>query len=139
MQRKSIKGILAAAAAAAIAVPLGSANAATGPSAAEACGRTCLLQVLTEFTEAITDNNISRLKLTANARSTTNGVVTPLGKGEVWGKVRRIAFRQAFVDRQPMGRLGKPEEIAAMAVYLAGDESAYTTGQAYLVDGGFAL
>ena len=48
-------------------------------------------------------------------------------------------IRQAFVDRQPMGRLGKPEEIAAMAVYLAGDESAYTTGQAYLVDGGFAL
>ncbi|GGH30791.1 NAD(P)-dependent oxidoreductase [Alsobacter metallidurans] len=47
--------------------------------------------------------------------------------------------RQAFVDRQPIGRLGKPEEIAAMAVYLAGDESAYTTGQIFLVDGGFAL
>ncbi len=47
--------------------------------------------------------------------------------------------RQAFIDRQPMGRLGKPEEIAAMAVYLASDESAFTTGQAYLVDGGFAL
>jgi 2-keto-3-deoxy-L-fuconate dehydrogenase len=38
-----------------------------------------------------------------------------------------------------MGRLGKPQEIAAMAVYLAGDESAYTTGQIFLVDGGFAL
>jgi 2-keto-3-deoxy-L-fuconate dehydrogenase len=49
------------------------------------------------------------------------------------------AVRQAFVDRQPMGRLGKPEEIAAIAVYLASDESAFTTGQAYLVDGGFAL
>ena len=48
-------------------------------------------------------------------------------------------IRQAFVDRQPMGRLGKPGEIAAMAVYLASDESAYTTGQAFLVDGGFAL
>ena len=48
-------------------------------------------------------------------------------------------IRQAFVDRQPMGRLGKPEEIAAMAVYLASDESTYTTGQAFLVDGGFAL
>ena len=47
--------------------------------------------------------------------------------------------RQAFIDRQPMGRLGKPEEIAAIAVYLASDESAFTTGQAYLVDGGFAL
>ena len=47
--------------------------------------------------------------------------------------------RQAFIDRQPIGRLGKPEEIAAMAVYLAADESAYTTGQIFLVDGGFAL
>ncbi len=43
-------------------------------------------------------------------------------------------IRQAFVDRQPMGRLGKPEEIAALAVYLAGDESSYTTGQIFLAD-----
>jgi 2-keto-3-deoxy-L-fuconate dehydrogenase len=49
------------------------------------------------------------------------------------------AVRQAFVDRQPMGRLGKPEEIAALAVYLASDESSYTTGQIHLADGGFAL
>ena len=47
-------------------------------------------------------------------------------------------IRQAFIDRQPMGRLGKPEEIAALAVYLASDESAFTTGQIYLADGGFA-
>jgi 2-keto-3-deoxy-L-fuconate dehydrogenase len=47
--------------------------------------------------------------------------------------------RQAFIDRQPMGRLGKPEEIAAIAVYLASDESAFATGQAFIVDGGFAL
>ena len=47
--------------------------------------------------------------------------------------------RQMFVDRQPMGRLGTAEEIAAMCVYLAGDESAFTTGQTFLVDGGFAL
>jgi 2-keto-3-deoxy-L-fuconate dehydrogenase len=47
--------------------------------------------------------------------------------------------RQAFVDRQPMGRLGKAEEIAALAVYLASDESSYTTGQIHLADGGFAL
>jgi len=49
------------------------------------------------------------------------------------------AVRQAFVDRQPMGRLGKPEEVAALALYLASDESAFATGQAYLVDGGFAM
>jgi 2-keto-3-deoxy-L-fuconate dehydrogenase len=49
------------------------------------------------------------------------------------------AVRQAFVDRQPMGRLGKPEEVAALAVYLASDESAFTTGHIHMVDGGFAL
>jgi 2-keto-3-deoxy-L-fuconate dehydrogenase len=47
--------------------------------------------------------------------------------------------RQAFVDRQPMGRLGTAEEIAWLAVYLASDEASYTTGQIHLADGGFAL
>jgi 2-keto-3-deoxy-L-fuconate dehydrogenase len=47
--------------------------------------------------------------------------------------------RQAFIDRQPMGRLGKPEEIAAIALYLASDESAFATGQTFIIDGGFAL
>lgn len=46
------------------------------------------------------------------------------------------AARNAFVARQPMGRLGLPEEIAAIATYLAGPESAYTTGQAFVIDGG---
>ena len=49
------------------------------------------------------------------------------------------AVRQMFVDRQAMGRLGTPEEIAAMAVYLASDESRFTTGQIHLVDGGWSL
>ena len=49
------------------------------------------------------------------------------------------AVRQAFVDRQPMGRLGTPEEIAWLAVYLGSDEASYTTGQIHLADGGFAL
>ena len=43
---------------------------------------------------------------------------------------------KAFVARQPMGRLGTAEEIAAMVVYLASDESAYLTGQAMIIDGG---
>lgn len=47
--------------------------------------------------------------------------------------------RQAFIDRQPMGRLGEATEVAALAVYLASNESAFTTGQIHLVDGGFAL
>ena len=45
--------------------------------------------------------------------------------------------REAFVARQPMGRLGRPEEIAALAVYLASDESAFTTGQIHVIDGGW--
>jgi 2-keto-3-deoxy-L-fuconate dehydrogenase len=47
------------------------------------------------------------------------------------------AVRAAFVERQPMGRLGRPEEIAALAVYLASDESAFTTGTAQVIDGGW--
>lgn len=47
--------------------------------------------------------------------------------------------RQAFIDRQPMGRLGTAEEIAMLALYLASDESSYTTGHIHLADGGFAL
>ena len=44
-----------------------------------------------------------------------------------------------FIARQPMGRIGTPDEIASLAVYLAGDESAFTTGQTFAVDGGWAL
>ncbi len=47
-----------------------------------------------------------------------------------------VSARAAFIARQPMGRLGKPEEIAAMAAYLAADESAFTTGSVMIVDGG---
>jgi 2-keto-3-deoxy-L-fuconate dehydrogenase len=47
--------------------------------------------------------------------------------------------RDMFVARQPMGRLGTTEEIAALAVYLASDESAFTTGVAHLIDGGWTL
>lgn len=45
----------------------------------------------------------------------------------------------AFKDRQPMGRLGQPEEIAEMVCYLAGDMSAFTTGQSFAVDGGWSI
>ena len=46
--------------------------------------------------------------------------------------------RAAFIARQPIGRIGTPEEIAAIAVYLASDESAYTTGVAFSIDGGMS-
>jgi len=46
--------------------------------------------------------------------------------------------RTAFIARQPIGRIGTPEEIAAIALYLASDESAYTTGVAFSIDGGMS-
>src|SRR5438270_867632 len=46
---------------------------------------------------------------------------------------------KAFVERQPLGRLGRPEEVAALAVFLASEEASYITGQPHLVDGGMAL
>ena len=47
--------------------------------------------------------------------------------------------RAAFVARQPMGRLARADEIASMVVYLASDESAFVTGQTFVIDGGISL
>jgi 2-keto-3-deoxy-L-fuconate dehydrogenase len=47
------------------------------------------------------------------------------------------AAHKAFTARQPMGRLGKPGELAQLALYLASDESAFTTGQIHIIDGGW--
>lgn len=47
--------------------------------------------------------------------------------------------RAAFIARQPMGRIGTPEEIADLAVYLASDESTYTTGAVFTIDGGMTI
>ncbi|OOG47677.1 SDR family oxidoreductase [Rhodanobacter sp. C01] len=59
------------------------------------------------------------------------------------GRVRALggdeaAHWRSFAERQPMGRLGEPEEIAALALYLASDESAFTTGTIHVVDGGWS-
>ncbi|MEW6639172.1 MAG: SDR family oxidoreductase [Pseudomonadota bacterium] len=58
-----------------------------------------------------------------------------LGRAEAAGP----GGREMFVSRQPMGRLGTAEEIAALALYLASDESAFTTGVAHIIDGGWTL
>ena len=50
-----------------------------------------------------------------------------------------VEARKAFVARQPMGRLGTPQEIAAAAVYLASDDASFTTGSLMMVDGGMML
>lgn len=49
------------------------------------------------------------------------------------------AASKAFIARQPMCRIGRPEEIAALAVYLGSDEAGFTTGQAHVIDGGWAM
>jgi len=49
------------------------------------------------------------------------------------------AARAAFIQRQPMGRIGSAEEVAQLALYLASDESAYTTGSAIPIDGGWTM
>ncbi|WP_088347142.1 SDR family oxidoreductase [Rhodomicrobium sp. R_RK_3] len=49
------------------------------------------------------------------------------------------AARAAFIARQPIGRLGTPQEIAEVAVYLASDLAGYTTGQTFAIDGGWTL
>lgn len=48
------------------------------------------------------------------------------------------AIRAAFVARQPIGRVGRPEEVAALVVYLASDESSFTTGTIHMIDGGWS-
>jgi 2-keto-3-deoxy-L-fuconate dehydrogenase len=47
--------------------------------------------------------------------------------------------RKQFVARQPMGRFGEAEEVANLAVYLASDASAFTTGQFHIIDGGICM
>jgi 2-keto-3-deoxy-L-fuconate dehydrogenase len=64
-------------------------------------------------------------------------VESPSLEGRMRAQGDYEAARQAFVARQPMGRLGSPEEIADLAVYLAG--ATYTSGQAYNIDGGWTI
>lgn len=79
----------------AAAEPMSISPAVANPSQ---CGRRCLLELLTQYTEALTDNEPAKLPLAANVRATSNGSVTQVGHGEVWGSVTRIPFRRAFVD-----------------------------------------
>ena len=63
-------------------------------------------------------------------------VDSPSLQGRMQAQGDYEAARKAFVARQPMGRVGRPEEMAALAVYLASDESSFTTGTAMVADGG---
>ena len=65
-------------------------------------------------------------------------VDTPSLEGRIAAQGDPVATRAAFVARQPIGRLGTAEEIAALVVYLACDESSYTTGTIHVIDGGWS-
>jgi len=66
-------------------------------------------------------------------------IATPSLEDRIAAQGGTQAVRDGFVARQPQGRLGTPEEIALLAVYLASDESSFTTGAIHLVDGGWSL
>jgi len=66
-------------------------------------------------------------------------IETPSLEDRIASQGDRETARKAFVARQPIGRLGRPEEVAALAVYLASDESAFTTGTAVSIDGGWSI
>ncbi len=79
-------------------ITLAFATASWSKDKAPGCDRRCLLATLTAYTEALTDNDLSRLPLAKDVRTTSNGVPDPLGKGEAWGPSRRLPYRQVFVD-----------------------------------------
>ena len=54
------------------------------------------------------------------------------------GLTEETVFNQ-FIDRQPMGRIGHPDEIAQLALYLGSDQSSYTTGTVQIIDGGMSI
>jgi 2-keto-3-deoxy-L-fuconate dehydrogenase len=66
-------------------------------------------------------------------------IASPSLEGRIAAQGGTAEARQAFVARQPLGRFGTPEEIAALALYLASDEAAFTTGTVHVVDGGYTL
>ena len=82
----------------AVLLTLAAATASAQPKRAGDCDRHCLLVFLTEYTEALTDNNLARLGVAPTVRVTSNGQVVELGKGQVWGAGRRLPYRQTFVD-----------------------------------------
>lgn len=78
----------------------------------------------------------SRVRVNALCPGTTD---SPSLESRIQASEDPEAARRAFVARQPMGRLGRVEEMAAAALYLASEESAFMTGQLLIVDGGHTL
>jgi 2-keto-3-deoxy-L-fuconate dehydrogenase len=89
------------------------------------------------LTKAIAADTVAKgIRCNAICPGTTE---TPSLEERIAAQGDAAAARAAFLARQAMGRLGRPEEIANLALYLASDESSFTTGQALVIDGGWTI
>ena len=89
------------------------------------------------FTKSIASDFIkNNIRCNAIAPGTVH---TPSWEGRVQAALNPEQAKKDFIARQPMGRLGKPEEIATLAIYLASDESEFVTGITHVIDGGMSI
>ena len=93
-----------------------------------------------DISSHIKDLNPDFLKQNIRCNSIAPGTVfSPSWQDRVNQSPDPVQAKKDFIARQPMGRLGTAEEIASMAIYLAGDESTFTTGNTFSVDGGMTI
>ena len=89
------------------------------------------------FTKSIASDFLKKnIRCNAIAPGTVH---TPSWEGRVQAADNPEQAKKDFIARQPMGRLGTPEEIATLAIYLASDESDFTTGVTHSIDGGMSI
>jgi len=89
------------------------------------------------FTKSIASDYIkNNIRCNAIAPGTVH---TPSWEGRVQAAKDPVQAKKDFIARQPMGRLGTPEEIASLAIYLACDESEFVTGITHAIDGGMSI
>ena len=89
------------------------------------------------FTKSIASDYIkNNIRCNAIAPGTVH---TPSWEGRVKAAKDPVQAKKDFIARQPMGRLGTPEEIASLAIYLASDESEFVTGLTHAIDGGMSI
>ena len=89
------------------------------------------------FTKSIASDFIkNNIRCNAIAPGTVH---TPSWEGRVQSAKDPVQAKKDFIARQPMGRLGTPEEIASLAIYLASDESEFVTGITHAIDGGMSI
>ena len=89
------------------------------------------------FTKSIASDFLkNNIRCNAIAPGTVH---TPSWEGRVQAAKDPEKAKKDFIARQPMGRLGKPEEIANLAIYLASDESEFVTGITHAIDGGMSI